>query len=212
MKKLLIFIILTIVIFFTNCIEPYAAEDDVSDYLTYQEIVMSSGKLIKNWTEKDREEILESTDNHFYGIYITVENQNVQSSYIASVKECMENTGNTDIELDVNYSVETNTKVSFSSSGSVSASGSSNLKKVKAEASAKAGVEYSNSTTTSIKESRKLSITVEPNSQYMVVTKGSLSVTNGVVEIYKFWFRIYYGCFEIVTLQSQYAELEKRAL
>lgn len=212
MKKLIIGLIMTIVIFSCNFLEPYAADEDISDYLTYQEIMMSSGKLIKNWTENDKKEILDNTDTHFYGVYVTVENQNVQSSYIASVKECMENTGATKIVLDVSYSVETNTKVSFSSSGSVSASGSGNLNKVKAEASAKAGVEYSKSTTTSTKETRKLSVEVEPNSQYMVVTKGSLSVTNGVVEIYKFWFRLYYGCFEIVTLQSQYAELEKRSL
>ena len=173
---------------------------------------MSSGKLIKNWTEKEKNEILDNTENHFFGIYLDVINQNVQSSYIASVKECMGNTANTDITLDVSYSVETNTKVSFSSSGSVSASGSGTISKIKAEASAKAGVEYSNATTTSIKEARKLSITVEPNSQYMVVTKGNLSVTNGIVEVYRFWFRIYYGAFEIVTLQSQYAELEKRAI
>ena len=212
MKKLLIGMILTIIIFCNNFIEPYAKENDVSDYLTYQEIIMSSGKLIKNWTQAELDELLDNTETHFFGVYIVVENQNVQASYIASVKECMENTGNTDNTLDVNYSVETNTKVSFSSSGSVSASGSGNLNKIKAEASAKAGVEYNNSTTTSTKETRKLSITVEPNSQYMVVTKGSLSITNGVVELYKFWIRVCYGCFEIVTLQSQYAELEKRSL
>ena len=214
MKKIMIGIILGFILFFINNLRPFALtnEDDVSDYLTYQEIIMSSGKLIKNWTNKDKEEVLDSTDWHFFGIYVTVENQNVQSSYIASVKECMENTADTDITLDVNYSVETNTKVSFSSSGSVSSSGSGTLGKIKAEASAKAGVEYSKTTTTSTKETRKLSITVEPNSQYMVVTKGSLSVTNGVVEVYRFWIRVCYGCFEIVTLQSQYAELEKRSL
>ncbi len=212
MKKLMIGLVLGLFIFFTNCLRPYAKDEDVSDYLTYQEIIMSSGKLIKNWTEKEKNEILDNTETHFFGIYLDVINQNVQASYIASVKECMENTANTNITLDVSYSVETNTKVSFSSSGSVSASGSGTISKIKAEASAKAGVEYSNATTTSVKEARKLSITVEPNSQYMVVTKGNLSVTNGIVEVYRFWFRIYYGAFEIVTLQSQYAELEKRGL
>ena len=210
MKKLIFIISATIFLFCFFEIKPYAA--DVSDYLTYQEIIMSSGKIIKNWTDEEYEAALSEIGTPFWGIYFHVENQNVEASYIASIKECIENTANTSIEIDVSYTVETNTKVSFSSSGSISASAGSTIKSIKAEAAAKAGVEYTNSTTTSTKETRKISISVEPNSQYMVVTKGSMSVTNGVVSVYYFWIRSASGCFEITTLQSQYAELEKRSL
>ena len=185
---------------------------DSADYLTYQEIILSSGKIIKNWTSDEIEAILDGTDWHFWGIYVTLENQNVQGSYIAAVKECMENTSDSTITIDVSYSVETNTKVSFSSSGSISAAGSGKLGSIKAECSAKASVEYSDVTTTSAKETRKINISVEGNSQYMVVTKGMLTVTNGVVECFELFIRTAYGCFELVTLQSQYAVLEKRSL
>ncbi|MBR6072631.1 MAG: hypothetical protein IKP77_07380 [Acholeplasmatales bacterium] len=214
MKKLLVFTFLFLVfIFFTNCLEINAKVEEVSDYLTYQEIIMSSGKLIKNFTEDERKEILaKSGGSKFMGIEVIPECQSVKASYIASVKECMENMGSTPITINVDYSVETNTKVSFSSSGSVSASGGGTISKVKAEASAKANVEYSKTTTESIKEKRTLSITVEPGSQYMVVTKGNLSVSNGMVEVYFFWIRTCYGCYEFVTLESQYAALEKRTI
>jgi len=200
-------------LFFFDSLEVKAKEEDSSDYLTYQEIIMSSGKLIRNFTEQERNEILaRSGGTKFMGVEVIPEAQSVKASYIASVKECMENMGQTPITINVDYSVETNTKVSFSSSGSLSASGGGTLNKVKAEASAKANVEYSKTTSESVKEKRTLSITVEPGSQYMVVTKGNLSISNGMVEVYYFWIRICYGCYEFVTLESQYAALEKRTI
>ncbi len=215
MKKFIKTLVLFFIgLFFMNSLEAHASDDnDSCDYLTYQEIIMSSGKLIKNLTEEERNVILSrSGGSHFIGVEIIPENQSVKASYIASVKECMENMGTTPITINVDYTVETNTKVSFSSSGSLSASGGGTLKKVKAEASAKANVEYSKTTSESIKEKRTLSITVEPNSQYMVVTKGNLTISNGMVEVYYFWIRICYGCYEFVTLESQYAALEKRTI
>lgn len=214
MKKIVVFLSLFLgMFFFTDLLEVKAKNEEVSDYLTYQEIIMSSGKLIKNFTEDERKEILaRSNGTKFMGVEVIPECQTVKASYIASVKECMENRGSTPITINVDYSVETNTKVSFSSSGSVSASSSGTISKVKAEASAKANVEYSKSTTESIKEKRTLSITVEPGSQYMVVTKGNLSISNGMVEVYFLWIRICYGCYEFVTLESQYAALEKRTI
>lgn len=212
MKKFLFIFSLSLFFFCYFNIRPMAATDDSSDYLTYQEIIMSSGKLIKNWTEEEKNSIYDRTSSIFWGVVFEVENQNVEASYIASVKECIENLSSSSIEIEVSYTVETNSKVSFSASGSISGSGSGKIKSIKAEAAAKAGVEYSQTTTTSTKEVRKMSITVEGNSQYMVVTKGTMSITNGVCELYYFWVRSLYGCFEITTLQSQYAELEKRSL
>ena len=211
-KKIVIFLIVLGFIFFKSSLKIYAS-DEASDYLTYQEIIMSSGKLIKNFTEKEKEEILSrSTGPIFWGVIIIQENQSVKASYIASVKECMENMGSTPITINVDYNVETNSKVSFSSSGSIGGSIGGNLSKVKAEASMKANVEYSDTTTKSVKEKKSLSITVEPHSQYMVVVKGNLSISNGMAETYCFWIRTSYGCYELVTLESQYAALEKRTI
>ncbi len=211
-KKIVVILLIFMFLFFTNSLKAYAIEDSC-DYLTYQEIIMSSGKLIKNFTEEERKEILaRSPGTIFYGIHVLPENQSVKASYIASVKECMENMGTTPITINVDYQVETNSKVSFSSSGSISTGASGTINKIKAEASAKSNVEYSNSTTKSVKEKKTLSITVEGGSQYMVVVKGNLSISNGMVEVYFFWIRIGYGCYEFVTLESQYAALEKRMI
>ena len=102
-----------------------------------------------------------------------------------------------------------NNKVSFSTSGQISGSGSGNINKIKAEASAKAGVEYSNSTTISRKEKQTMKITVEPGSRCIIYLTGNLTVNNGVCAYYEFFYRSLYGGYEFVTLESQYAKIEK---
>lgn len=212
-KKIIIFLVFFMSLFFRSFLTAYAVEEDSCDYLTYQEIIMSSGKLIRNFTESEKEEILKrSTGATFIGVVVIPENQSVKASYIASVKECMENMGTTPITISVDYTVETNSKVSFSSSGSMGGSLGGSISKIKAEASAKNNIEYSASTTKSMKEKKSLSITVEGGSQYMVVVKGNLSISNGMAEAYFFWIRTAYGCYEFVTLESQYAALEKRLI
>ena len=91
-KKLVIFLVVFASLFFRSFLTAYAVEEDSCDYLTYQEIIMSSGKLIRNFTEEEKQIILaRSTGATFFGIVVIPENQSVKASYIASVKECMEN-------------------------------------------------------------------------------------------------------------------------
>lgn len=209
MKKIKIFGIIFLFIFIFNSIDLYAEDQD---YLTYQEIIMSSGKLIKNYTEEEINSLMHSQTYKAHGEIITIDNQNVQASYISRVTELMENSSSSSIVYDVSYQVETSMKVSFSFSGTFSAEASGKIGAIKSEVSAKIGIDYSTMETRSEKENRVLKVNVDPNSQYMVVIKGNLTVTNGLYELYLFFVRIRYGLFEIVTLQSQYAALEKRSL
>lgn len=214
MKKFkLLFIVALMILVIPNTFEAKAAAIDTADYLTYQEIIMSSGKLIKNYTEEEFNTLLYS-DNTMkaFGIILIVDNQNVQASYISSVQECMENSGNTDITINVTMSYETNNKVSFTSNASASFSNKSTFNAFKCELAAKAGVEYNETTYQSIKETKTMSLTVEAKSQYMVVVTGNLSVTNGVFKLYACGDLMLAEKFEFVTLESQYAKLEKRSL
>lgn len=212
MRKIIKCFIIFLIVFCLSNADLWASEIDDMDYLTYQEIIMSSGKLIKNFTESEKEEIKSKIKFRLTGEDMIIENQNVQASYISQVKELMENTSQTEITYDVYYTVETSMKVSFSISGSLSASTSTKIANFKADVAIKIGVEYSENTTRSSKENRTIKILVEPNSQYMVVTKGSLLVTNGYYEKFSFGARIITTFFEVVTLQSQYAALEKRTI
>ena len=211
MQKLRIFITISFFIFMGFILEARANELD-TDYLAYEEIVLSSGKLIKYLTEDEIKEI-EDKDVGFYIFHIEIEPilTGVHATYISSVKECMENSGTTEIKYNVEYQVETNQKVSFTSSGSISSSTSATMGKIKSEASAKASVEYNESTSKSVKEKNTISLTVEPNSQYMVFIKGTMNISNGYVRITTLLYKTG-GFYELVTLESQYAALEKRVI
>ena len=63
----------------------------------------------------------------------------------------------------------------------------------------------------SVKEKKTISLTVEPNSQYMVVIKGTMNISNGYVRITTLLYKTG-GFYEFVTLESQYAALEKRVI
>ena len=216
MKKFKILFLFAFIFLIPNMFEVNAKTEtpvDNADYLTYQENIMASGKLIRDFKDKEIEEAL-SLDQRVLtnGFVINMVNQNVECSYIAYVQECLENASTTNININVNVTVETNNKVTFTSSGSISLSTGKTLKALKSEAAAKASLEYTTSTYKSVKETRTTTLTVEANSQYMVVVKGNLRISNGVVKLYLSGMKYLYGLFEFVTLESQYTSIEKRSL
>ncbi|MBQ9449548.1 MAG: hypothetical protein IJU60_06725 [Acholeplasmatales bacterium] len=214
MRKTIILFYVIFFIFFPLRFLSVGAEElyDVNnDYKTFVEIIMSSGKLLKNFTDEELEAELAKTYEgvHFYDVVIEEVNKNVKASYISNTLFSVENKSATDVKYDVSIQVETNNTVSFSTSGSISASGGFNLNKVKAEAAAKASVEYSEKTTKSIKEKKEMNLVVEANSRAIIYLTGELTISNGVISIYGFFYRICSGGYEVVTLNSQYARLEK---
>ena len=210
-KKIFIFMLIFLLIYsyFPKYFSCHAEQEN--DYLTYQEITMSSGKLIKNITKEEYDALVEkaykNVDNMFFYYF---DSQNVEASYIAETTELIENNGLGTIERKINVVVETNKKVTFSSSGSISSSSKFGIKNIKNEITGKAGVEYSKSTTKSVKEINEFIVKVEPNSQYMVVVEGRLRISNGAVGTL-FPFPAC-GLFEIVTLESQFYQYEVRYL
>ena len=212
MKKLLIILgILIYLVFPFAFLNAHAAES--SDYLSYSEIMLSSGKLIRYYTKEEYNKLIARTDgSYFMDIVVVIDNKAVDGSYISNTLYSVENTSKTAIEYNLEYSIETNNKVSFQTSESISASGSGTIKKVKAECSAKASVDYSSVTSTSVKEKRTMKLTIEPDSRLIVYLTGEVTVTNGVVAVYYFWVRSYTGAFEFVTLKSQFSKLEKRSI
>ena len=211
MKKFYILLttyLMVVIIVFT--IEVTAEDYAETDYQSFVEIVMSSGKLLKNFTLKELDELMPRTDGtYFFTAVVYPIAKNVQASYISNTLFSVHNKGETSITYDIDVQVEMNNKVSFSTSGQISGSGSGNINKIKAEASAKAGVEYSNSTTISRKEKQTMKITVEPGSRCIIYLTGNLTVNNGVCAYYEFFYRSLYGGYEFVTLESQYAKIEK---
>lgn len=212
MKKLLIVLGILIYLVFPFAYLNVHAEES-SDYLSYSEIMLSSGKLIRYYTKEEYDDLILKTEgSYFMDVVVVIDNKAVDGSYISNTLYSVENTSKTSIDYNLEYSIETNNKVSFQTSESISASGSGTINKVKAECAAKASVDYSNVTSTSVKEKRTMKLTIEPDSRLIVYLTGEVTLTNGVVAVYYFWIRSYTGAFEFVTLKSQFSKMEKRSI
>lgn len=212
MKKIKFILIFTfLAIFCFGYLECHA--EDNSDYLTYSEIMLSSGKLIKNFTYEEKMEMYAKTEGVYWmDIIIYIENKSVDGSYISNTLYSVDNTSQTAIDYSLEYSIETNNKVSFQTSDSLSGSIGFSKGKIKGDLAAKATIDYSETTTKSVKEKRTMKLQIEPNSRLIVYLTGDISVTNGCFSVYYWWFRVYTGCFEFVTLKSQFSKLEKRSI
>lgn len=186
-------------------------DDSNSEYLTYSEIIMASGKLLRDFTQEELDEYLKPITEgiHFFNVFIVPINQNVKATYITNTLFSVENRSTSSVEYSFSVQVETTNVVSFSSSLQTSGSVGGTIKKVKAEASLKSNIEYSNKTTTSVKEKRTMDLNVEANSRAIIYLMGELTITNGVFSVYEFFFNVLNGGYEFAILNTQYARLEK---
>ena len=187
--------------------------EESADYLSYSEIMLSSGKLIKDFTIEEREAMYKYTEGrYFIDIVPYFENRSVDGSYISNTLYSIDNTSKTSIEYTLEYTVETNNKVSFQTSDSISSQFGFTKGKIKGDLAAKATVDYTETTTKSIKEKKTMKLEIEPNSRLIVYLTGNISVTNGVFALYFMGGRTFVGCFEFVTLKSQFSKMEKRSI
>ncbi|MGM9970496.1 MAG: hypothetical protein ACI35S_08900 [Anaeroplasma sp.] len=207
MKKIiLILFIFDFFIFPLFSVEVHAS----NDYQSYVEIIMTTGKLLKDFTDEEIDEFIQDSKGlYFFYIDVIPINSNIQASYISNTLFSVENRSATSVQYDVDISLETNNKVTFQTSGSLSSSSGGTMNKIKKETSAKGNIEYSNTTTVSKKEKKTMRIVVEENSRAIIYLTGEMSITNGVAVVYRFFTKIYTGGYEFVTLKSQYSRIEK---
>lgn len=209
MKKLfLLLFIANFIIIPMFFFKAHAATDN--DYLSYIEIVMSTGKLIRNYTSEEFQELKRKTEKpSMFGVEVAKDCQGVPATYISSILVSYENAGTSDIEFTKTVVIETNLKMSFSTSGSLSGSLSGNIKKIKAQIAAKADMDFKASYEKSIKEKKEVKVKVEANSKMILYITGDLTVNNGVFSSYIFYVRELTMPYEFVRLNTQYERLEK---
>lgn len=191
-------------------IKTYAAD---TDYLAYIEIIMTTGKLIRNYTREESEALkIKSEKQMAFGVSIAVDNAATPATYISSILVSYENSGTTDIEFVKEIQIETNQTISFSTGGQVSGGASGNIKKVKAEVAAKANVNYSKTSEKSVKEKKQMKLKVEANSKMILYLTGDLLVYNGYFSMYAFFVKQLSAPYEFIRLNTQYERLEKASI
>ncbi len=209
MKKIITITLCFITIMLCSMVQCYAEED----YDTFNEIMMASGKLLKNFTEDELNEYMKKVKkNTFWGINVYTVNKNIETTYISSTLYNVENKGQTDVSYELDVVVEQAKTTTWNLSGSLSVTAKGAIKSFKTDLASKAGIDYKSTNKESRKETQKLKVTVEKNSRAIVYLMGSARITNGVCACYIFFVPVASSGFEYFTLVNQYPRLEKRSL
>ena len=207
-KRFLLFLFIILFMFYINC----DTKADTTDYKTFSEVMMASGKLLADYTDAEYEEYYKNLKPTFLGFEVYIENANVDASYISNTLWSVTNSSNTDVTYNVKIETESTNKTTFSSSGSFNLGGSESGGGAKADLSAKCGFDASTISTESVKQTETMSLVVEAGSSAIVYLTGNLTITNGVCASYIFFIEVAKGGFEIATLKNQYARVEKSKL
>lgn len=182
-------------------------------YLTYNEIMMSSGKLLAYFTEEEYESYYKKVENpKFWGINVYTVNDDVTATYISQTLYSVDNRGLTDITYELNVVVDTSNKTTWNVGGSINAAGKGTIKNFKVDLATKASIDYTNVVETSTKETQKMKIIIEKESRAIVYLMGNARVTNGVYAIYMFFIKVNKDGFEYFSLVNQYPRMEKRSI
>ena len=203
MKKILVFSILVLVLSFSTKVN--ASEN----YDTFQEIEISSGKLLEDYTEKDYKTYYKSVDKRkFWGWRTNTVNKNVKAKFISETVFSYYNNGLTPITYKYKLSESVVNKFSISATGTIKYDVSGTVKNFKHNLDSEIKVHVSNEITTTTQEEENLEIKIDPKTVANLRLVGEARVTNGVAAYYIFWIRIERGGFEYFVVTTQYPRLE----
>ncbi|MBQ9124547.1 MAG: hypothetical protein IJY14_02535 [Acholeplasmatales bacterium] len=213
MKKLLILIFLS----FLFTIKPgyiHAVDSANSDYTTFSEITMSTGKLLQNFTDEEYKEYYSHLKEPDFKTRVQIYEVNhlVSATYISNTLYSIENRGNTDIEYDLSIEIEKNNKVSCISSLDTSGSIGGSISKIKGELETKLAIKIDKESTKSEKTVEQLKLVVEAHSRAIVYLCGNLVISNGVYALSMYGVIYEQSGYEVVTMMNQYVRIEKVAI
>ena len=213
MKKIFILIFL-LFLFTVDSNYIYAVDSANSDYTTFSEITMSTGKLLQNFTDEEYNEYYSmlQVPNIKTNVQIYEVNHLVNATYISNTLYSIENRGNTDIEYNLSIEIEKNNKVSCITSLDTSGSLGGSISKFKGELETKLAVKINKESTKSEKTVEKLKLIVEAHSRAIVYLCGNLVISNGVYGLYFLGSLYEKSGYEVVTMMNQYVRIEKVAI
>ena len=203
MKKILIISIFLFLLTFCSKVE--AAED----YNTFQEIEISSGKMLTDFTEEEYKSYYKEIDSRrFWGWKVKTVNKNIKARFISETVFSYYNNGKNPITYKYELSKTTINKFSISATGSIKYKMEGNTAKFKHNLDSEVKINVTNEITTTTKEENNLEIIIDPMTVANLRILGEATITNGVAAYYIFWIRIEKGGFEYFVVTTQYPRLE----
>lgn len=203
MKKILILCIFLFLITISK--EVCAAEG----YETFQEIEISSGKLLEDYSDEDYNKYYKKINKRkFWGWRSYVVHRNISAKFTSETVFSYYNDGNTPITYRYQLSKTEVSKFNISTTGSIKYKLEGTLKKIKHnfDAEIKINVNYEHNITE--KEEEDLEIVIDPKTVASLRIVGEGKITNGVSAYYSLWIRTQRGGFEYFVVTTQYPRLE----
>ena len=203
MKKLLI-ISIFLFLFMVN-----KTVDASEGYDTFQEIELSSGMLLRDFTEEDYSKCYQNVDKRkFWGWNVQKVNGNIKAKFLSETVFSYYNNGSTPITYEYELSKTVVNKFSISSTGTLKYKMDGSVAKFKNNLDSEVKINVSNETVSTTKEENTLQIVIDPKTVANLKVVGEGRVTNGVAAYYVFWVRTQRGGFEYFVVTTQYPRLE----
>ena len=149
MKKINIIFIMIILGLTIPLVDSNGASDD---YKTFNEIILSTGKLLCYFTDEEMEEYKSKLDKKFIGVDVYVVNKNVEATYISETLYNVYNSGGTNVEYQLDIEVTKSEKTTWEVTGDLSATAKGTIKMFQTTIESKVGVKYKNEKSTTTKE------------------------------------------------------------
>ncbi len=212
MKKYRYLIIMLLLIFLLFNISPKKSEASDS-YETFAYINVDSGKLLRDYTDKDIDDDLYRVRNKkFMGWNIYIFNDNVPTTFVKESLFSYKNEGSTPITYKVKVKSEKTNKTSVSVKGNIGLDIKGGGKAFKGDLNQELKLDGEYSEVELCQEESNLEITVDPNTMVVGSIEGTGVYTNGLACCYCFWIENQIGAFEYFKITSSYLRIEKLAL
>lgn len=203
MKK---FLILSVCLFLFTFMTKVEAQES---YDTFQEVEIYSGKMLKDYTDKEYKKYYKKVDKRkFWGWRTYVVNKDIKAKFVSETVFSYYNNGITPITYKYQLSESKVNKYSISATGTIGYNVDGNSKKFKHKLDSELKINYQGQVSNTKDEVTKLDIIIDPNTVANLRMVGEGKITNGVGAYYLFWIRTQKGGFEYFVVTTQYPRLE----
>lgn len=205
-----ILIVIWFLIILDNKVLANDNDENTTNYNNYQDVILSTGKLLRDFTVDDMNTYLNEISNaKMFGYRIRNINENVKATFICSTDYEIYNETSGDITFDVSIKQETSCTTMMSASGSIKTSVKGKYKVLDGSLNTETGFESKITQESAKVVTSTYKVKLEPGSKYIVMTKGDAYITNGVAIYYFFWFKINKGGYEYFSPTNRYQVYEK---
>ncbi len=208
MKKMYCIVLIMLVSLSINLKSSYAY-----DHLTFQEIDIIGGKLLRDYSNDELEPYYQKTkDRKFAKVNIEFINNGNLVYFKDSTLFSYYNEGTTSIDYTYKATISKEKKMSFDTSGQVTLDGSGSKASFKGALKTALKIDYKTSESLVEKEEVVLQFKCDPNTRVIMYLAGEGYLYTGVSRTYWAWIETEKGGFEYFTTSTIYQVVEKVAL